>query len=100
MINLVVSYWVILLVVESHTGRVLGSSLVAHSVDEILSLVDDNFVGDIGIFLILDFKLVGGECLDGQVGGQDGSILGHNVGSLCNSSGSDVIKIRFVCLSH
>ena len=100
MIVFVVSHWVVLLVVQPQSSRMLGSSIVLHGLNEIFSLIDNNLIGLGGVVLILEFKFIGGEGLDGKVGGQDGSIFGHDVGSLCDSSGSDVVKIRFVCLSH
>jgi len=100
MIVFVVSHWVVLLVVQPQASRVLGSSVVIHGLNEIHALIDNNLVGLGGVFLILQLKCVGREGLDGKVCGQDGSIFGHDVGSLCDSSGGDVVKIRFVCLSH
>ena len=100
MIVLVVSHGVVLLVVEPQASRVLGSAVVLLGLDEVFALIDDNLVGLGGVGLVLKFELVGGEGLDGEVGGQDGSIFGHDVGSLCDSSGGDVVKVGFVCLSH
>jgi hypothetical protein len=66
---IVVSDGIVLLVIESEAGWVLGPAVVLHSLDEVFALIDDDLVGLGGILLVLEFKLVGGEGLDGQVGG-------------------------------
>jgi len=100
LIVLIVSDGVVLLVVESHAGGVFGSSVVAHGLDEDGALVDDHVI-DLGwVVFILEGVFVGGEGLDGQVGGQDGSVFSHDVRCLGYSSSCQVLKVGFVSLCH
>ena len=73
---------VVLLVVQPQASRVLGSSLVAHGLQEVLALIHYYLVGLGGIVLILQVEFVSGEGLDGKIGGQNGAVLGHDVGGL------------------
>lgn len=56
---------VVLLVVESDACRVFADTLVVDGLDEVLPLIDNNFVFLVGIVFIFDFELIGGELLDG-----------------------------------
>ena len=100
MIVLVVAHGIVLLVVQSQAGGVLGTTVVLHGLNEVGALVDNDLVGLGGVVFILEVELIGGELLDRQVGGQEGSVVGHDVGSLCYSASGHVVDVGFVCLSH
>lgn len=91
---------VVFLVVESQSGRMGADPFVLHGFDEVLALIDNNFVGLGGIVFIFQLKFVAGEGLDWQVGGQNGTVFSHNVGGLCDVARGDVVEVRFVCFGH
>lgn len=82
----IVPDWVVLLVVESDAGLVLGHSLVVERLDEVDSLINDNVVLDVGVLLILELEVVGGELVDGKVGSADGALVADDIGSLSDSA--------------
>ena len=100
LVVLVVSDGVVLLIVEPQAGGVLGPPVVAHSLHEVGPLVHHHVVGLAGIVFILERVLVGGEGLDGQVGSQNSSVLGHDVCCFSNTSRSEVFQVWFVSLCH
>jgi len=91
---------IVLLVIKSDSCRMFGPSFVSHSLKKDFSLIDNNVFLDVWIFLIFQFKVVGGESLDGEIGGANGSVFGHYVCSLSNTSSGNVINVGFVSLSH
>ena len=97
---LVVPDGVVLLVVESDAGLVLSDSLVVERLNEVGPLVDDDVVLDVGVLLILDLEVVGGELLDGEVGAADGTLVADDVGSLGYSTVQQVVNVGLVCFSH
>lgn len=97
---LIESDWIVLLIVKSQTSWMLSSSIISHGFDEVLSFIDNNFVWLGGIVFVFKVKLIWRKGLNGQVSGQDSSILCNNVCSFSNSSGSEVIEIWFVSLCH
>lgn len=58
MVVLVISDGVVLLVVQSDSCGVFGSSSILHGFNKVLAFVDNNFVGLGWIVLILKVKLV------------------------------------------
>lgn len=63
---LIVSNGVVFLVIKTNAGFVnLADSLIGECVEKVDSLIHHNVVLDIWILLILEFEVVGWECLDG-----------------------------------
>ena len=77
-----------------------GSSLVGHGLKQDFCLVDDDILLDVGVLLIFELEIVGGEDLYGEVGSADGSAFGDEVGGLGDASCRYVIDVLFVNLSH
>lgn len=97
---LVVPDCVVFLVVEADACLVLGDSLVLEGLEEVGAFVDDDVVLDIGVLLILDFEVVGGELLDGEVGGADRALVRDDVRRLRHAAVQDVVHVGFVRFSH
>lgn len=74
--------------------------MVGKCLEEVDAFVDHDVVLDVGVLLILDLEVVGGELLDGEVGGADGALVGDDVGSLRHAAVQDVVHVGFVCCSH
>lgn len=86
----------ILLVVESDAFFMLADTLVADGLNEVDSFIDNDFVFFVGIFFIFKFEVVLWECLDGEIGGTDGTFLAENIGGFGNTTSNNVINVWFV----
>ncbi len=78
----------------------LGPALVGHGFQQNLTLADHHVFLEVGVGLVFEFEVVGGEGLDGEVGRADGSVFGDDVGGLGHASRRYVIHVLFVDLSH
>ena len=84
LVFLIVVDTIVLLVIQSQTSRVLGSSTVSHGLNKVLAFINNYFVGLGGVIFIFKIEFVDWKGLDGKVGGKNGSILCDDVGSLGN----------------
>jgi hypothetical protein len=88
------------LIVETDSGLVLGDSLVPEGLKQVHSLINNDVVLDIGILFVLNFEVVGGEQLDGEVGSTDGALVADDVCSFSNATVQDVVDVWFIGLCH
>jgi len=100
LVFLIVVDTIVLLVIQSQTSRVLGSSTVSHGLNKVLAFINNYFVGLGGVIFIFKIEFVDWKGLDGKVGGKNGSILCDDVGSLGNVAWGEVVKIGFICFGH
>lgn len=63
------------MVVKTNTGLALRDTVVAESLDQVDTLINDDVMKDVGVLLILDLEVVGRELGDGKVGGTDGALM-------------------------
>jgi hypothetical protein len=77
----------------------VGGSLIVERLLYIEALINDCIVEDIRVFLILNFEVVAGELLYGQVSGEL-TILRDDEGSLSNPIGHDALHIGLTGIKH
>lgn len=69
----ILSYSVVLLIVKSNSGFVLANSMISEGLQEVQSLVDDNFMSNAGILFVNQIEFVLGHRLNRKIGSADGS---------------------------
>ena len=87
----------VFLVVETDAGGVFGNTFVFQGINQIDSLIDNNFLRLRGILRKFKVELVAGEGLNGKVSSTNGTFMADDVCSLGDLTGQDVVYVRLVC---
>jgi hypothetical protein len=97
-IILIVPDGVVLLIVETDASFVFSYSSITEGFKEVVALVNDDVVLDVGVLLILDLEVVRRELSNWEVGATDRSLVADDVGSFSDLAVQKIVHVGFVCL--